>query len=325
MSGDAAMSSADHGGAPVSQAGRRGVGVVVLVGLATTVLALLGVWWLDNHTDDFHVMGWYGDYVIPAGALLVGLVAGSGYGIASYLTGFRIRRGLLLIVVGLQVAGYFGAQYLEFRSLTREGPLVDEQGDTLTFPTFYHLRAMNFAWDNHGHPGKPLGGWGYFFLGLGVLGFALGGMLAPAVLMKVPYCESCELYMKTRTLALVPASVRARRIAKKDVAGRAAFEEEDARAASAAGATLERVASLAGRGDGLAIKDALAHHPPRGPEARSADRLPARLRLGLVRCRRCSSGFVQPAMITGKGRGIRVQRLARLPLSPDAVRTIAES
>ena len=73
----------------------RGPNRVLIAGVTTTVLALLGVWWLDNNTTDFHVMGWYGNYVIPAGALLVGMAAGSGYGIASYLTGFRIRRGLL--------------------------------------------------------------------------------------------------------------------------------------------------------------------------------------------------------------------------------------
>ena len=89
---EGSMTSADSGGAPAAQAGRRGGGIVVLAGVATTMLALLGVWWLDNHTESVHVMGWYADYVIPAGALLIGLVAGSGYGIASYLTGFRIRR-----------------------------------------------------------------------------------------------------------------------------------------------------------------------------------------------------------------------------------------
>src|SRR5262249_33986509 len=205
--------------AAIPATGRRGGAVVVLAGAVTTALALLGVWWLDNNTDDFHVMGWYADYVIPAGALLVGMAAGSGYGIASYLGGLRIRRGLLLSVVMLQLAGYSVAQYLEFRSLTREGPLVDASGETLTFARFYHLRAMSFAWDDHGHPGKPVGGWGYLFVGLGVLGFALGGVVVPALLMKAPYCERCELYMKSRVLALVPASGRPRRVGKKDAAG----------------------------------------------------------------------------------------------------------
>src|SRR6185369_13277737 len=247
------VSLAGDGDAPAER-GRRGAGMVMLAGVITTALTVLGVWWLDNNTTDFNVMGWYADYVIPAGALLVGMAAGSGYGIASYLTGYRIRRGLLLAVLAVQLGAYAAAQYLEFRSITREGPLVDEDGETLTFARFYHLRAISFTWTEHGVTGKPIGQWGYLFLGLGVLGFALGGVIAPAVLMKKPYCEPCELYMKSQTLALVAASVRARRVSKKDPAAQAAYQDEQARAAADADAVLSKVAAHAARGDALAIR-----------------------------------------------------------------------
>lgn len=296
---------------------------VLVAGVATTALALLGVWWLDNNTTDLHVMGWYADYVIPAGALLVGIVAGSGYGVASYVTGLRIRRGALLAVLGLQLAAYAAAQYLEFRSLTRESPLVGDDGAPLTFAGYYHFRATSFAWKDHGRPGQPIGEWGYFFLGLGVVGFALGGVLAPAVLVKVPYCERCALYMRTSALALVAASVPHRRIPKKDAAARAALTEQQDHAAAGAGALLVRVSALAARGDALGIKAALADHPPRGREARRVGRLPSRLRFGLARCRQCSQGHLQPAMMNGQGRGLRVRALDRLPLPPDAIRLLA--
>jgi len=315
--------SEERGGLPAARLSRRAGLMVLLAGAVTTALALLGVWWLDNNTTGFHIMGWYGDYVIPAGALLVGLAAGSGYGVASYLTGLRIRRGVLLCVLALQLAGYAAAQYLEFRSLMSQVELADDDGQPLTFARYYHLRAVNFAWDNHGRPGEPLGGWGYFFMGLGVLGFVLGGVLAPAILLKVPYCERCALYMKSRTLALVPASVPYRKVSKKDPTAQAALQEENARAAASADGVIERVTALAAKGDALAINTVLAPYPARGSEARRAGKLPARLRVGLVRCRECSAGHLQPAMMTGQGRGIRVQPLARLPLPPDATRVIA--
>jgi hypothetical protein len=311
-------------GSEVAAPSRRvGTVLVLVAGVITTALALLGVWWLDNNTKDFHIMCWYGDYVIPAGAMIVGFAAGSGYGIASYLSGFRIRRGLLMTVLALQLAGYAGAQYLEFRSLTREGPLVDENGEELTFARYYHIRAVSFAWDNHGHPGEPLGGWGYFFVGLGVVGFALGGLAAPAILMKVAYCERCAMYMKSRELAWVPASVPNRRVSKKDTAAQTAYAEEQERAAATATTVLARVTELAGRGDSLALKATLANHPAGGGEARKINRLPARLRVRLVRCRQCSDGHIQPAMVTGQGRGIRVKALDKLPLPPDATRILA--
>lgn len=297
--------------------------LVLVAGVVTTALALLGVWWLDNNTKDFHIMGWYADYVLPAGALIVGIAAGTGYGFASYLTGLRIRRGLLLAVLGLQLAGYAGAQYLEFQSLMREGPIVDENGEALTFARYYHIRATSFAWNDHGKQGEPLGGWGYFFLGLGVVGFALGGVLAPAALMKMAYCERCALYMKSRPLAWVPASIPTRRVSKKDSAAQAAYAEEQQRAATGASTVLARVNELAARGDALALRAALADHPASGGDARRVNRLPARLRMRLVRCRQCGEGHVQPAMVTGQGRGIRVKALDKMPLPPDATRILA--
>jgi hypothetical protein len=307
--------------APAPSGPERGPMLVLLAGLVTSALTLLGVWWLDVNTKDFHVMGWYADYVLPAGAILVGLSAGSGYGIVSYLTGYRIRRGLLGAVLALQLGAYGAAQYLEFRALMAETPLVDRDGNEIAFATYYHATAMTFRWDDHGRQGKPLGGWGYVFLGLGVVGFAAGGVIAPAALMKFPYCERCQLYMKQRTLALIPASVRPRRV--KEAAAKEAFAAENKAAADAAQAVLDQLVALAAKGDARAIASALGPYPAGGSDGRTANRLPSRLRVGLVHCRNCGSGHLLPAIITGQGRGIRVQLLARADLTPDATHLLA--
>jgi len=86
---------------------------------------------------------------------------------------------------------------------------------------------------------------------------------------------------------------------------------------------LARMTELAARGDGLALKAALADHPAGGGEARKINRLPARLRVRLVRCRECGGGHIQPAMVTGQGRAIRVKALEKLALPPDATRILA--
>src|SRR5438270_12352272 len=93
--------------------------LVLQCGITTSVLALAGVYWLDKNATDFHIMGWYANYVIPAGALLVGLVAGSGYGIASWVTGVRISRRLLWTVVLLQTWAYVGAEYVEYLDVVK--------------------------------------------------------------------------------------------------------------------------------------------------------------------------------------------------------------
>jgi hypothetical protein len=309
---------------PVADAGASArVAVVLVAGVFTSALALLGVWWLNANTKDWHIMGWYGDYVIPAGAILVGLAAGSGYGVASYLTGLRIRRGLLWAVLGLQIGAYAAAQDLEFRALTRGSPIVDADGAPVGFLRYYHLTAINFTWDDHGRRGEPLGMWGYVFVGLGVIGFAAGGALAPAILLKKPYCDRCRLYMKGRHLALVPAGVKVRRVSKKDAAGHAAYAEEKERAAALANGVLERVAAHAAKGDARAVQSELEPYPPRGAEGRRVGRLWRRLRLSLVHCRSCGKGYLQPTIMTGQGRGIRLEHLARTDVTPDVAHLLA--
>src|SRR5687767_7320502 len=92
---------------------------VILCGLITSALTLAGVYWLNANTTDFAIMGWYANYVLPVGAVLVGLAAGSGYGIASWMTGVRISRQLMLTVVLLQTVMYFAAEYVEYRDVMR--------------------------------------------------------------------------------------------------------------------------------------------------------------------------------------------------------------
>jgi hypothetical protein len=56
------------------------------------------VHWIATAHPDFDLMGLYAALVIPAGALIVGALAGSGYGIASWLGGRRVGGGLVVAV-----------------------------------------------------------------------------------------------------------------------------------------------------------------------------------------------------------------------------------
>ncbi len=137
---------------------------VLLSGLTTTALTLLGIYVLDIKASDFHIMGWYANYVIPAGAIIVGIAASSGYGLASWFTGVKITRSLLWIVLVLQFTAYFAAQYIEFISLHL---VHQDSGQPVGFFEYYDLVARSFAWkQSDGSMGQPLGAWGYFFRGL---------------------------------------------------------------------------------------------------------------------------------------------------------------
>jgi hypothetical protein len=284
--------------------------LVVLAGCITTILTGCGVWWLDTHTTGWHVMGWYADYVIPAGAVLVGFAAGSGYGLASWRTGLKIRRSLLLVVLCLQCVAYFTAEYVEYRvvaAASDAGPA--EVDDRLSFPEYFHLKTISLAWDNHGAPGEPIGQWGYFFTGLALLGFAAGGVVAPAWLRKVSYCELCQRYMASKRLALIPASIKPRKIPKSNIDALMALEVEQKQASDNARAQLRRVEELNVRRDGSTLSRELREI---ASQDKQTAKLPVRIAVSLVHCGQCANAFLQPECLTGHG---KQQRKTRYPAS----------
>jgi hypothetical protein len=291
----------------------RSIQAVLFSGLATTGLALLGVYLLDAGTDDCHIMGLYGDYVIPAGAMFVGLIASSGYGLASWLTGTRITRALLCTILVFQFAAYFAAQYIEFHGLH----LIHPDGTSVGFFEYFDVVARAFAWkQRNGQPGAPLGLWGYAFRGLEVVGFVGGSVIAPLILRKVPYCQSCQRYMKTRELITWAASVRAKKIKKSDVSAAEAHRTEQQQAfdgGKQVWAALNQAASASETAEFQAKLLALQ------PQKKAATKLPQRLTLKLVHCRRCHSGWLRLDLVSGQGREFCSKEIERVPLEPEFV------
>jgi hypothetical protein len=218
---------------------------VLLCGLASTAAALVGIYVLDRVAPDFNIMGWYADYVLPIGALLVGIVASSGYGIASWVSGLKITKKMLWIILALQSIAYFAAQYIEFEHLN----LAHRSDNSpVGFFEYYDFGARSFAWQKHdGTPGEPLGVFGYFFRALEMIGFAAGGLIVPVAMRGKPYCDGCQRYMRTRQLAYFPASLPLKKIKKKDTAGLAAHEQEQTQAMEAAKIRLESLQATEGR------------------------------------------------------------------------------
>jgi len=290
---------------------------VLMSGLNTSAVTLAGVYWLGKNTNDFHIMGWYANYVIPAGAMIVGIAAGSGYAIASWLTGTRISRGLLLAVLLCQTGAYFAAEYVEYRDvmdgLRQRGLII---GPEPSFPQYYDLKARSFAWKKHGpgnQRGEALGAWGYVFVLLGAAGFVLGGLIAPAVLYSVPYCERCQRYMKTTLLGVLPASVPAKKIAKRDQAAQEAHAKENEHAAAKADEAVARLRAAVAEGQTDLVKRELCAAAAR----KANEKLPQRVRVSLIWCKCCQEGRIVIALACGQGKALQVRNLAE-----DAVPTV---
>lgn len=292
--------------------------MVLSWGIATSILTLIGVHWLSSN-GDFHIMGWYADYVLPVGAIIVGVAASSGYGIASWFSGIRITKRLMWTVLALQVVVYFAAQFIEFRHLNP--PPRNRDGTPMNFFTYYDRVARAFAWKKEhgdGH-GEPLGAWGYFFRGLEVLGFAGGGLLVPAALFKAAYCQPCQRYMRRRVLGVVAASVPLKKVKKKDVAGLEAYQAEQ-EAAFAKGKRLTEILQQ------MALENRAPEFQQTLVQLKSTQKkfhkLPIRFNLHLVSCRKCSAGWLKLDMLRGNGKQLVAAEVGKHDLNPEFVQAL---
>jgi hypothetical protein len=281
------------------------------------------VYWLNKNATDFHIMGWYANYVIPAGALIVGLVAGSGYGIASWVTGVRISRRVLWTVVLLQTGAYVGAEYVEYRDVLKQfeqrGMVLAQARNLPSFPEYYDLKARGFAWKKeHGGAGEPLGGWGYIFVLLGAAGFILGGLIAPAVLFAAPYCDSCQRYMTRKVLGVLPAAVPVKKISKKDTAAQAAHAREQEEAAARADLAVARLREAIATGNVEAFTLELAA----AGSVKQSNKLPRRVEVSLTWCRSCEGGRIALTLVSGLGEQMTQLKLGEVTVPPEFVRAM---
>jgi hypothetical protein len=315
---------------------------VLASGIATSAATLFGLYLLSQRWPEFQPMGFYVNLVLPVGALLVGLIAGSGYGIASWLTGSKIGKVTLLAVVLLQVWAYFMAQNLEFRTLVENQKniladlkMTDDDGNEVAVPQelideltpssfweYFDATTRSFAFnDRQGNPGPALGTWGYLVRLAEVVGFALGGLIAPAILMACPYCESCSVYMKSKQLGVLPAGIEPRKIKKADADGTAAYEQEIGTALAEGQALAAATLDAGEAGDAAAVADLLAEH---GPAKKAINKATARTELHLRRCPRCNGGALVAKIVSGYGEKVQVLAEEKRDVGPDFVRGLQE-
>lgn len=296
------------------EAGASTAPLVLIGGAATIALALAGVW-LANRGGE-NVMGWYADYVLPVGAILVGLVASSGFGVASYASGTKVTGFLLLAVVVMLLGGYVLAQYVEFRLTFPDGAVL-ANGEPAGFLDYYDAVTRSFRWIEHDRPGKPFGALGYL-LRLGeVVGFTGGGVIVPFALRKLPYCDACRVYMRSPLVARIPAGIEWKKINARKQAQ--AAQEQDQRARQAletAQAELQRILAASAQ-DGPALEGALNEHGPKG--SKKVEKLSARIWIHLVHCRRCAQGELRADLVTGQGKQLKRQALVRTPVERSVV------
>ena len=244
---------------------RPGV-VVYLCGIATSVLTIFAVKWGNMH--DVYPMGWFVNGILPAGAILIGIVSGLGYAVGSRLLHVKLGGWFLALMFATGVVDYFAVQYLTYTSVIAAARVPAE-----AYPFIDYLRdsaeQMSFR-ERHGgnRPGSPLGLWGYCFQLLIVLGFAFGAMIPSLVVFGMKYCHRCQVYLRKHRIGYfrspeswteVKALARAERGAALEQIGAAMLARAEQFAQSVSETSFEQTDALVRELDTLAPSDSAAH------------------------------------------------------------------
>ena len=105
--------------------------IVYFSGVGTSALVLWLVHYL-NDSQQFNVMGWYVNGILPVGALLVGAASGAGYAVASRLLQVKLSRAFVLGMITTAILDYFAAQYLTYTNILER---LHVAADRYTFMT----------------------------------------------------------------------------------------------------------------------------------------------------------------------------------------------
>ncbi len=174
--------------------------IVYFCGLGTSALVL----WLVNLINDHgeNIMGWYANGIIPAGALIVGIVSGLGYAFGSYFLNVKLSKAFVLGMITTALLDYIAAQWITWSNFNEMHHISDAR-----YPFTQYIRdiyeGMSFKRSGSKEAGSPLGVWGYCFKLLEMGGYALGAMLPSAVLRGMPYCHSCQYYLKKHQTTVI--------------------------------------------------------------------------------------------------------------------------
>jgi hypothetical protein len=257
--------------------------LVLLAGIVTTGLALLVVYAVD--LAGTNIMGWHADYVLPVGALLVGVVASSGYGLAAWRLHCKVTGRLLWWVLALTTAAYFGAQFIEYRLIVKQ---LGEP-NPIGFWSYFDLTTRSFRWEEAGRVGSELGALGYGLRALELAGFLAGGIVGPVLLRRRPYCDRCRRYKDHPLVAVLPAGVPPEKVKSERKAKKDGWYEREADAQATARAGLEAIFTAARNGSFELTAQSIVEHGPLASR-KAAEALSGFLSVLLVHCPRCSEG-----------------------------------
>lgn len=170
-------------------------------GIVTSSLAALANFLIARYAD-IDVSSWMYWFILPVGAGLVGAAAASGYYLASLWTQRPATPILAINMVAISLSTYALIQYLNYYALSfPDGTPIS---DRVPFWTYYQvsIKTTNLSRIGGGTITGELGGLGYLYEALRIVGFLFGGFVVYFYLKDKPYCDECNRYFGPRRLLL---------------------------------------------------------------------------------------------------------------------------
>ena len=168
---------------------------VAACGLITSALTAIAVILIEKLVglNIFTFMLWF---VIPAGAIMTGLVAASGYYFGTLY--FHTRPGILLFLQMVLIAGFTQGliYYAEYLTLVLDdGRRIS---DYVPFANYLDIRLTQteYRMGRGSSSSGPIGQLGYWIAGLQFVGFLLGGVVSFLILRQKPVCAACQKYYR---------------------------------------------------------------------------------------------------------------------------------
>lgn len=167
--------------------------MLVLIGGFGSSLAAVALVAVVN-SFGFNIMGLHFWFIVPAGALIVGMVSGLGYAACSKGFNVKIRPDFLWLVVAVSILTYILSHGITYLFLLKQYNL---SGSQFTFVDYVRDICENTTYQSSRSnlQSFQLGAWGYLFQFVEMVGFSLGSMVPLAILGTKPYCDHCQLYM----------------------------------------------------------------------------------------------------------------------------------
>lgn len=165
--------------------------ITALFGFFTTAIISFMLGWLEVKSG-LAIYSFTFWFVIPAGAMIAGAAAASGYYIGAKFLHIKPYGGMLLNMVLASISAFFLVHYTIYQLVELDGLSVKA---VIGFKEFLQLYTQEVSLQFRGSSSFDLSeGWSFLYNGLLVIGFGIGGIWPFALLKEMPYCRGCSKY-----------------------------------------------------------------------------------------------------------------------------------